>query len=125
MSLLNGSHALELLGNLGESFLAGLTGHAGVHVRPLEVLAAGSSFQIRSRVLDGTALQQLEPHLSVLLLVGCRLLEDGSYLYVAVLLGLRSPVAVLVASHRLTCKSLLQVFLCLCSFQFFHNRVFV
>ena len=87
MSLLNLGNTLELLGNLVKAFLAGLTGHTGIHVRPLEVLATGSSLQVSGCILDGTTFQQLEPHLGVLLLVGGSLLKDGSYLYEAVLLG--------------------------------------
>ena len=99
MSLLDGCNALEFLGNLVKALFASLLGHTGIHVRPLEVLTTGSSFQVAGCVLDGATLQELEPHLGVLLLVGSGLFEDGSNLHVAVLLGLRCPIAVLVASH--------------------------
>ena len=52
-----GSDTLELLSNLGETLLAGLAGHAGIHVSPLEVLATGCSLQIAGSILDCTALQ--------------------------------------------------------------------
>ena len=88
MSLLDSGNTLELLGYLVKSLLASLLGHAGIHIGPLEVLATCCSLQIAGSVLDGSALQQFKPHLGMFLLVGSSLLEDGSYLYVAVLLGL-------------------------------------
>src|SRR5574344_446020 len=66
MGLLNGSYATELLGQLMEAFLVGLTGHAVVHIGPLGVLALGGVEQ----VLGGIAqlAKGLEPQLGVFLL---------------------------------------------------------
>ena len=41
--------------------------------------------QVRDGVLDGAALKILKPHLGVLLLVLCSLLEEGSYLLITLL----------------------------------------
>ena len=46
VGLFNGGNPLELLGYLVEALFAGLTGHTGIHIRPLEVFATGSGFQI-------------------------------------------------------------------------------
>ena len=56
MSLLDGSNALELLGNLDESLLTGLTSHAGIHICPFEVLTTSGSLEIGSGILDSATL---------------------------------------------------------------------
>ena len=40
---LNLSHALKLPGNIVEALLTGLLGHAGIHIRPLEILTGSGS----------------------------------------------------------------------------------
>ena len=80
--LLDGCHHLKLDGNLLETFLASFLCHAWIHLCPLVVLAIGSSFQVFLCVLDGTALQVLEPHLGMLLFIDSSLLKDVGNLYV-------------------------------------------
>ena len=84
--LLDFSHHLKLGSNLLEAFLVSFLCHAWIHFSPLIVLTISCSFEILLSILDSTALQVLEPQLSVLLLVGCCLLKDVSYLNITVLL---------------------------------------
>ena len=118
--LLDQCHAFHLLGDVVEAFLACHASHLLVHVGPLVVLALGSSLQVLGSAADGTALEQFEPHLGVLLLLCGSLLKDGCNLLIAVLLGLAGKVGVLVACLRLAGKGYLQVLLGLGSFEFFH-----
>ena len=102
VGLLNGSNATELLGQLMEAFLVGLTGHAVVHIGPLGVLALGGVEQ----VLGGIAqlAQSLEPQLGVFLLVLSGVQEQRGDLLVAGLLGDGGEVGVLVPGLTLTGK---------------------
>ena len=97
--LLNLSYHLELSGNLVEALLTSLFSHAFVHLCPLAMLTLGSSQKVLFCTLDGTALQVLEPQLSVLLLVGSSLLEDVSYLNITILLSLACEVCIFITSH--------------------------
>jgi len=115
------------LGNLGEqerdvvkALLLGLLGHGGIHVGPLVVLTLGGSLQVLRSGAD--AAQQLEPDLSVLLLVGSGLLKDLGDLHIAVLLRLGGKVGVLVAGLGLSGKSGPQVLLGLATLQFRHRK---
>ena len=84
--------------NLDKALFLRLFRHAGIHIRPLGILALGSMEQ----VLGGIAqlAQSLEPQLSVLLLVLCSMQEQGGNLLVARLLGNRGKVGVLIPSLR-------------------------
>ena len=64
-------------------------GELGVHLGPLVVLAGGGELQVLGGGADLAARHVLIPELGVLLLVIGSLGEEGSYLLVAVLLGLR------------------------------------
>ena len=75
---------LKQEGDVVEALLPGLLGHGGIHIRPLIVLALGGGLQILRRGPD--AVQQLEPDLGVLLLIGGGLLKDLGDLDIAVLL---------------------------------------
>ena len=102
------AHHAELGGDLLEAFFLRFLGHAGVHVRPLVVLAGSGVGQVlHSR--GHAVVEVFEPDLRVLLLVGRGLLEDLGDLHVAILLGLGCVVGVLVASHGLARKGLLEV----------------
>lgn len=81
-------------------------------------MAAGGHVQAGERVGDGTAAQQLEPDLGMLLLVAGGLLKDGSQLLIAFLLGHAGKVGVLVACLALACKGFPQVFLGLGTLEF-------
>ena len=107
--LLDGRYATELFSQLVEAFLVGLTGKAVVHVGPLVVLALGSVQQILGD--SAQSAQMTEPQLGMLLLVLGSLQEEGGNLLVTVLLGHGGIVGVLVAGHRLTGKSGLEVLL--------------
>ena len=96
--LLNLSHHFKLDCNLLEAFLASFLSHAWIHIGPLVVLTIGSSLQVLLCILDSTALQVLEPQLSVLLLVGSSLLKDVSYLNITVLLSLTRKICIFVTS---------------------------
>ena len=119
--LLDFTNHAELRGNLIEALFLCLFCHACVHVCPLEVLASCSGLKVALGVLYVTALKILEPELCVLLLVGSCLLEDGSYLLIAFLAGFACEISVFITSLALTCESLLQILLGLCSFKILHN----
>ena len=110
---LNGGHATELGGQLGEALSLGRAGKAFVHIGPLVVLASGSSGQVLSGSAD--AVQLLEPQLGVLLFVLGGLQEESGNLFKAFLLGLRGEVGVLVACLALASESSVQVLLGLCA----------
>ena len=116
MLLFDLAHHREESGQLGEALLPGLSCHAGVHISPLFVLAAGCHVEAG----DGAAAEGLEPHLGVFLLVAGGLFEDSGQLLVAFLLCNACKVGVLVAGHALACKSFHQVLLGLGSLEF-HN----
>ena len=115
------AHHAELGSNLLEALFLRFLGHAGVHVRPLVVLAGSGVGQVLGS-RGHAVVEVLEPYLRVLLLVGRGLLEDLGDLHVAVLLGLGCVVGVLVASHGLAGESLLEVLFGLGSFEV-HNWV--
>ena len=106
---LDGGHATELGGQLGEALGLGGAGEALVHIRPFVVLAGGGSGQILGGVAN--AVQLLEPQLGMLLLVLGRLQEECGNLLVALLLGLRGEVGVLVARLALASKGGVKVLL--------------
>ena len=113
MVLLNSSHQAEFSSQLRESlFLCGLR-ESDVHVCPLVVLPASGSSQILCCAAD--ALQLLEPHLGMFLLVVCRLQKQGCDLLKALLLGLGSKIGILVPSLGLARESGLQILLGLCA----------
>ena len=115
MLLLDLGDLLKQVGDLLEALLVSILGHLIVHIGPLVVLALGSGVQ----VLHGAAntAQQLEPDLGMLLLVVGSLLKDLGDLDIAVLLGLGSKIAVLVAGLRFTGESGPQVGLGLSALQ--------
>ena len=121
MLLLDLGHFLEQEGDVVKALLLGLLGHGGVHIGPLIVLALGGSLQVLSGGAD--AVQQLEPNLSVLLLVGGSLLKNLGDLDIAVLLGLGGKVGVLVAGLGLAGKCGPQIGFGLASLQFRQNFV--
>ena len=87
MLLFDLAHHREESGQLGEALLLGLRCHAGVHISPLFVLAAGCHVEAGQGVGDGAAAEGLEPQLGVLLLVAGGLFEDSGQLLVAFLLA--------------------------------------
>ena len=107
--LLNGGNQAELLGKLGKALLLCRLGKAIVHIGPLVVLTLGGVLQVLCRVADAAKL--LEPHLGVLLLVLGRLEEERGDLLVALLLGNRCKVGVLISCLGLACKGSLKVLL--------------
>ena len=109
MGLFNGGHASELLRQLVEALLVGLSGHALIHIRPLKVLAFCSVEQVLSGIAQLT--QLLEPELGVLLLIVSRLLEQLGYLLKAALLGSRGKIGVFISRLGFAGKSLPKIFL--------------
>ena len=114
------------LGNFGEqecdvvkALLLGLLGHGGVHIGPLVVLALSSGGQVLRSGTDPA--QQLEPDLSMLLLIGGGLLKDLGDLDKTVLLRFGGKIGVLVAGLGLPSKGCPQVLFCLASLQFRHD----
>ena len=120
MVLLNGGHAAELGGQLGEALLLGGLGKALVHVRPLIVLAVGGRPQVLRGAAD--ALQLLEPHLRVFLFVVRCFQEEGRDLLKALLLRLGCEIGVLVSGLGFPGKGGLQIFLRLGSSVFGHSK---
>ena len=96
--LLDFCHHFKLDCNLLETFFMSLLCHAWIHIGPLVVLTISSSLQVLLCILDSTALQVLEPQLSVLLLVGSCLFKDISYLNITVLLSLTCKICIFVTS---------------------------
>ena len=82
--LLDGCYPAELLCQLVEAFLLCGLRKSGIHIGPLVVLAVCRCGEVLSRC--AYALQLLEPHLGMFLLVVCRLLKERGYLLEAVLL---------------------------------------
>ena len=99
-----------------EAFSLGFFGEALVHIGPFLMLAgSGGEKVLGSRLYP---FKELEPHLGVLLLVESRFLENRRDLFVAILLGLRSVIIVLIARLRLAGKCRHEVLFGLRSFQF-------
>ena len=96
--LLNGTDPTELLCQIMEALLVGLTGHAVVHIRPFGVLTLSGVEQ----VLGGIAqlAQGFEPQFCVLLLIFGGVQEQSGNLLVARLLGNRGKVGVLIPCLR-------------------------
>ena len=111
VSLLHGTDATELLGDLGKALLLGGLGELVVHRGPLVVLACSGITQVVQGVGNGAVVQILKPQLGVLGLVACGLGKDIRDLNVAILLGLRCVVAILGMRLGLTGKSGLEVLL--------------
>ena len=84
VTLFDGCHKAELRCQSGEAFLFGCLCEAFIHVCPFIVLAFSGSSKVLSCGTD--AAKFLKPHLSVLLLIVCSLLEDSGYLLETVLL---------------------------------------
>ena len=116
MFFLNGSNTFELISNFIEAFFAGFNRHTFIHVGPLEILTISSIFKICHGVAHFPSIKILVPEFSMFLLVGSRFFKDLANLYVTIFLSFRSEVSVLVTCLRFTCKSLLQISLCFCSF---------
>ena len=110
--------ALQQAGNLVESFLPGVLGHGRIHVGPFLAFAVGRRFQIGFCVAESA--QRLQLQLCMYRLLLGRFQEDGRDLFVALLLGDRSKVGVLVSRLRLARKRRPQVLLRLRAFQFGH-----
>ena len=98
MVFFDGGYEAEAGGQLREALLFSSFGEALVHVRPLVVLALGGVKEVLRRVAD--AVQFLEPHLGVFLLVFSGLGKERGDLLVALFFGHGSKVGVLVARLR-------------------------
>ena len=107
MGLFDRAHHAELRRQLREAFLLRRLGKALVHVGPLVIFAIRRGRQILGGGAD--AVQLLEPHLSMLLLVIRRFEEQRGDLLKAILLGLGGKIGVLVARLGLACKGLQQI----------------
>ena len=86
--LLNLTNAAELNCQLREAFFHSILCHLLVHISPLVVLTSSCVSEVLSSCRDITLMEELEPDLSVLLLVACCLLEETCNLLIAVLLCL-------------------------------------
>ena len=111
VSGLDVGHAAHLLGDLVEPFRVCRGGKLLIHVGPLFVLAGSGSCEVLGGGTNLAALEVLEPKLGMLALVAGRLGEDLGDADVAVLLGLRGKIGVLVGGHRLSGKGGLKVLL--------------
>ena len=96
MGLFDGPYALKQPGDFVKTLLPGLLRHGGVHVRPFVIFAVGRVLQIDLGGRHLAAVQQLEPQLGVLLLVGGGFLENLRDLHIAILAGLGRIVGVLI-----------------------------
>ena len=98
MMFLDSADHGKLSCDLDKALFLRLFRHAGIHIRPLGILALGSMEQ----VLGGIAqlAQSLEPQLCVLFFVFRSLEEQGGNLLVARLLGNRGKVGVLIPCLR-------------------------
>ena len=85
VTLFDGSYEAELRCQIGEAFLFGCLCEAFIHISPFIVFAFSGICKVLSCGTDATKF--LKPHLSVLFLIVCSLLEDSGYLLEAVLLG--------------------------------------
>ncbi len=102
MAFLDGCHQTELSGEVLESFRFRCFGEPFVHVGPFVVLSVSCGGQVLRGRAD--AFQLLEPKLGMLLLVVCRLLEDGRDLFETLLFRLRREVGVFVTCLALACE---------------------
>ena len=112
MALLDGGQALEEVGQLGETLLAGRLGEARVHLH-LGVLIVLGILQILQRVGHGPVVQLLEVQLGMVQLVARRLVEDLGDLGIAVFGRLLGVEGILGVGHRLLGQGRFQVFPCL------------
>ena len=109
MALLDcGNHA-ELRCELLKALFFRRLGELDIHVVPLVVLALCRVEEVGRRVSD--AVQLLEPHLCMRILVRCGLLKESADLLKTFLLRRGSEVQILGSRHRLAGISLLQVLL--------------
>ena len=99
----------EACGQLREALFFGGLGKAGVHIRPLVVLALGGGLQILRRVAD--ALKLLEPELRVLLFVLGGLEEERGDLLKTLLFRNGREIGILVSGLRFAREGLHQIFL--------------
>ena len=95
MGLFDLAHGLKEESDIVEALLAGVSGHLGVHVGPLVVLAVGGVQKVGAGGGDVAVMQELEPDFGVLLLVVGGLLEEVADLHIALLAGLGGVVLVL------------------------------
>ena len=86
--LLNLTNAAELNSQLREAFFHSILCHLLVHISPLVVLTSCCVSEVYGCCRDITTVEELEPNLSMLLLVACCLLEETCNLLIAVLLSL-------------------------------------
>jgi len=115
--LLNLTNAAELNSQLWEALFDSVLCHLLVHISPLVVFTSSCVSEVLSSCRDITLVEELEPDLSVLLLVACCLLEEACNLLEAVLLSLLSIVEGLSMCLALTCESVLEVLLSLSTLQ--------
>ena len=118
MRLLDGGDHAEFMRNRRETLGVRFLCHADVHVCPLGVLALSGVQQVRRGILDFAALQQLEPHFGVFLLVRRGCFEQFGNLHIAVLACLRCEVGVLIARHRFSREGFQQVLFGFCALKF-------
>lgn len=111
--LLDSADHSELSCECREALCFSSLGEIFVHVCPLVVLAVSSCCEVLCCCAD--ALELLEPHLSVLLLVISCLEEERCDLLVAFLLSLGCEIGVLISCLGLACECSLKVLLCLCA----------
>ena len=85
--------------NLDKALFFRLFRHAGVHIRPLSILACSGVCEVGCGVADLTSVEVFVPKLRMLFLVGCSLLENLTDLYETVFLRLLCEIRVLVTCH--------------------------
>ena len=88
MGFLYGSYAGKQERYVIETFFFGSLGETSIHVGPLVIFTSGSILEIYLRRWHLTAMEYLEPYLSMLFLVASSVLEKLAYLNVAIFSGL-------------------------------------
>ena len=122
VAFFNGGNALELSGDVVESFGTGLFGETLVHVGPFLVLAVGGGLQVFDRGTD--AAEVLEPQLGVFLFVVRGFEEERGDLFIAVLFCLAGEVGVFVSGLGFAGECESEVLFGFAAFQFHEGKSF-
>ena len=110
MGLFDSADFAEELGEVGETFLFGFFGEAGVHIGIFVVFAVGGELEVGGGVVDFVGVEGFVPEFGVFFFVGASLGEEFGYLLIAVFFGLGRVVFVFDASLGFASEGFAQVF---------------